>query len=203
MPRTNSSGFAQKWTRLRTDASLAAVAGFVPAAINAARNWMDSLQSSAPGYRDRIVRISLNRREGGLNLNMPSDVQKALADYGTEAAHRIIGHFIDGADHEGPVRTTWDNHRWVRFRSTMAVMGEFLSDFAASVQRPEPGDRSYAELIQRRPNEQPTSYELNAEQHEDAQWFTERLAEIGRDMDGVMKDGQPKPEPLLRIRPNY
>jgi hypothetical protein len=134
---------------------------------------------------------------------MPLEVQKALADYGTEAAHRIVGHFIDGADFKGPVRTTWDNQRWVRFRSTMALIGDFLSSFGVSVSNPEPGDRSYIQLIQRKPGEDPRSYPLTTDQLDDTEWFTDRLAELGTDMDGVMKDGQPKPEPLLRIRPSF
>ena len=203
MPRTNSSGFALHWTRLRTDASLAGVFGFVPAAVNAARNWTGSLQSSAPGYRDRIVHISLDKNEGGLNLNMPDRVQKALAEYGTEAADRLIGHFIDGADYAGSVRTTWDNHRWVRFRSTMAVLGDFLAEFAESFANPEPGDHSFVQLIQRTPGDEPRSYRLTADQRVNAETFAERLAQLGADMDSVMEEGQPKPEPLLRIRPNF
>lgn len=62
---------------------------------------MDNLQTSAPGYRDRVVHVYLDDHEDGLNLNMPADVQAALADYGTEAANRIIGHFINGRDYEG------------------------------------------------------------------------------------------------------
>jgi hypothetical protein len=164
---------------------------------------MDSLQSSVPGYRDRLVRISLDNHEGGLNLNIPKEVTTALAAYGTEAARRIIGHFTEGSDFNGPVRTTWDNHRWVRFRSTMALIGDFLEHFGAAIANPEPGDRSYIQLIRRKPNEEPRSYRLTADQVDDAERFARRLAELGFDMDAKMEAGQPKPEPVLRIRPNY
>jgi hypothetical protein len=85
----------------------------------------------------------------------------------------------------------------------MALIGEFLSNFTAAVADPEPGDRSYVQLIQRKPGEEPRSYRLTPDQLDDAGWFTERLAELGSDMDAVMEDGQPKPDPVLRIRPNY
>ena len=77
------------------------------------------------------------------------------------------------------------------------------SQFARSIAHPEPGDRSYIELIRRKSGEEPRSYRLTAEQIEDAEWFTRRLAELRIDMDAVMERGQPKPEPLLRIRPKY
>ena len=38
---------------------------------------------------------------------------------------------------------TWDNHSWVRYRSTMALLETFLTEFAHSVEHPEPGDRSF------------------------------------------------------------
>ena len=164
---------------------------------------MDNLQTSAPGYRDRVAHIALTSEEGGLNLNMPPEIQKTLADYGTEAAQRIIDHFIKGVDNGRPVRTTWDNHRWIRYRSTMALLGEFLSDFSHSIAKPQSGDRSYIELIRRKEQEEPRSYRLNAHQREVAEPVTNRVAALGSDMDDSMRAGQPKPEPALRIRPSF
>jgi hypothetical protein len=164
---------------------------------------MDNLQTSVPGYRDRVAHIALNSQEGGLNLNMPLEVQTALAEYGTEAAQRIIDHFIKGVDHDRPVRTTWDNHRWTRYRSTMALIGNFLSQFSNSIAKPELTDRSYSELIRRLKTEEPRSYQLSAQQREAAERLTERLAELGTEIDGLMRDGQPKPDPTLRVRPNF
>src|SRR5438876_9036323 len=45
--------------------------GFFGAIINTMQNWRDRLQTTAAGYRDRIVHIKLCANEGGLNLNMP------------------------------------------------------------------------------------------------------------------------------------
>jgi hypothetical protein len=198
MPRKNSSGFTQNWTRLNTEPGFGALAAFAPAAVNAARNWMDNLQTSAPGYRDRVVHIYLDDHEGGLNLNMPADVQGALANYGTEAANRIIGHFIDGRDYEGPVTTTWENQRWVRFRSTMALLSEYLSRFGDIYRRPEADDRTFAELIQAQP-----SYKLTAEQKEKAAGLADSIAALADEMDDLMGPGQPRPAPSLGIRPKF
>ena len=193
MPRTNSAGFAHRWTRLSTDVGLTAVAGFVPAAIDSARNWMDNLQTSAPGYRDRVAHIALNSEEGGLNLNMPPEIQKALVEYGTEAGQRVIDHFIRGIDNGGPVRTTWDNHRWTRYRSTMGLLGHFLSDFSNAIKESERGDRTYIELIRRGVGEEPRSYPLNAQQREAAEALTGHLADMARPLTGSWAMANPSP----------
>jgi predicted acylesterase/phospholipase RssA len=198
MPRKNSSGFTQSWTRLSTQPGLGALSAIAPAAVNAARNWMDNLQTSTPGYRDRVVHIYLDDHEGGLNLNMPADVQGALADYGTEAANRIIGHFIEGRDYEGPVTTTWENQRWVRFRSTMALLSEYLGRFGNAYRQSELDDRTFRELIEDEP-----SYKLTAEQKKKATALANSVAALADEMDGVMAPGQPRPAPSLSIRPEF
>jgi hypothetical protein len=85
----------------------------------------------------------------------------------------------------------------------MGLIGDFLGHFANSIGHPESGDHSYLQLIQRKPDEEPSSYRLTREQVDNALGFTERLAELGCDMDGLMEKGEPKPEPVLRVRPNY
>ena len=51
------------------------------------------LQTIVPGYRDRIVNIYLDEKEGGLNLNMSEDIVKALSGYGVIAGGKLIDHF--------------------------------------------------------------------------------------------------------------
>jgi hypothetical protein len=97
---------------------------------------------------------------------------------------------------------TWDNHRWVRYRSTMALLESFLADFAHSVEHPEPGDQTFFELIGRDRNVLPTSYPLTEEQRKEAMEMTHRLSDLGRE-DGTLKEGAPRPTPALRIRPSF
>ncbi len=148
------------------------------------------------------MHVYLDKREGGLNLNMPADVLKALSSYGELAGDKLMDHFLNGVDNGEKTTMTWDNHRWVRCRSTMALVETFLADFAYSVEHPEPGDRTFFELIGRDRDAPPASYPITEEQRKEAMKMTERLIMLGH-KDGALKDGAPKPTPALRIRPSF
>jgi len=70
-----------------------------------------------PGYRDRIAHIYLDSEQGGLNLNMPQLTVTPIADYGEQAAEKLIARFSYGTDGSQPTVMTWQNHRWIRYRS--------------------------------------------------------------------------------------
>jgi predicted acylesterase/phospholipase RssA len=202
-PETTGAGVAHLWTRLPSAMSLGAAGSFFSLLFDSARNWMDSLQTFVPGYRDRIVHVYLDKREGGLNLNMPKDVVASLSGYGELAADRLIGHFLEGTGPNGqPTTMTWDHHRWTRCRSTMALLEEFLADLAYSVGHPESGDRTLLELISRGPEEPPKSYAFTDEQREEAKTRIQTLVELGH-CTTSLQPGAPKPAPALRIRPTF
>jgi predicted acylesterase/phospholipase RssA len=205
MPTTNAGGIANQWTRLPVDPGLAGAGGFGGAMFDAARNWMDNLQATVPGYRDRVVHIFLSKTEGGLNLNMPKNVVTALAGYGVQAGEKLIDRFVLGQDCGGPTPMTWDNQRWVRFRSTMAAVEHFVTDFSYGVQNPEPGDSTYADLLRRGRDEPPDSYRLkNDDQRDYAEELMDHLKDLGDQAAvGTMQEGAPRPKPDLRIRPKF
>jgi predicted acylesterase/phospholipase RssA len=205
MPTSNVGGIAPVWTRLDTAASFFGAGPFAFSMINAARNWMDNLQATVPGYRDRIVHVYLNKREGGLNLNMSTNLVKALSGYGEQAAEHLIEHFIDGTEGGQPTPMTWDNHRWIRYRSTTALLQQFLSEYAFCIENPESGDSNIMTLVARAQNDQPsTGYRFQPEQREFALEVTEQLRNLG---DGITKtnlgERGPKPQPALRVRPKF
>jgi hypothetical protein len=205
MPRSNSGGIANLWMRLGAGRSAANAARFGFSIIDAARNWMDNLQTMVPGYRDRVVHIYLSKTEGGLNLNMPEETVETLSGYGAGAAEKLVERFLEGTDGGQPTRMTWDNHRWVRCRSTVALLEDFIADLRDALEHPEPGDRTYRELIERRPGEPPASYQLeNAEQRQQALWLTAALEDLaGKLQSRDLAAGAPRPEPALRIRPRF
>lgn len=205
MPTSNGGGIAPLWTRLDTTPSLANTGAVVFSMIDAARNWMDNLQATVPGYRDRIVHVYLDQREGGLNLNMPADIVKALSGYGEQAADHLIQHFIRGTDDGKPTPMTWDNHRWIRYRSTTALLEQFLGDYASSLENPEPGDSNLTTLIARGEKDPPpTGYRFTPEQRQDALEVTEQLRKLGDEMkEKDLQEGAPKPSPALRVRPTF
>jgi predicted acylesterase/phospholipase RssA len=207
MPTSNKGGINPAWTRLAAGIGLGGTFALVAAIIDTARNWVNSLQAIAPGYRDRIVHIALSKKEGGLNLTMPPDVLGKLNEYGQEAAQRLIDHFIHGTDpivngadpNDHTTEMTWNNQRWIRYRSTMALLETFLAKFADTINHPEPGDSSYFELIRNNP-----SYQLDPERKLAAERETQSLVGLDPDMSlGTLDNGSPHPEPTLVIRPSF
>jgi predicted acylesterase/phospholipase RssA len=205
MPTKNGGGVHPVFTRLPAKGAVKGTFELVVAIVNSARNWVNSLQAVVPGYRDRIVHIALSKKEGGLNLIMPPETLDSLNKYGCEAAQLLIDHFIHETDNGKPTPMTWNNQRFIRYRSTMALLETFLAKFAYGMNNPEPGDVSYSDLIKRRPYEPPpTGYRLDPSQIPYAIDETKKLVEIGNQMvANELQDGSPKPEPALVIRPNF
>lgn len=202
IPTNNIGGIAQEWKRWTGDSS--AAVSFVGSIVDAARNWTDTLQTMVPGYRDRIAHIYLDQEQGGLNLNMPDEVVKDVAGYGAEAADRLADRFLRGIDNGEATPMTWDNQRWIRYRSTMEVVKDFLARFAASLKSPEAGDRSYVELVRRDPSEPPNSYRFAEAEREGASDITRELADLGQEMgDCDFSKNAPRPKPGLRVRPQF
>jgi hypothetical protein len=79
------------------------VAGFLMRLIDAAKDWQDNLQSTLPGYRDRIVHIVLKPAEGGLNITMPPELVGLLGAFGAQAGVELRDEF------------NLNEHRWRRF----------------------------------------------------------------------------------------
>jgi hypothetical protein len=95
------------------------LAGFLFRLVDAAKDWQDSLQSTLPGYRERIVHVSLKPGEGGLNFAMPASVALDLANYGAAAGKTLRDDF------------NFDEHRWRRFLVAMGRLDEAVRGFDA------------------------------------------------------------------------
>jgi hypothetical protein len=48
--------------------------GFLMSIAGTMQNWNDNTQARSAGVRDRVVRVRLEKNEGGMNLNMPNEV---------------------------------------------------------------------------------------------------------------------------------
>ena len=91
--------------------AISSLGGFLMGLVNAAKDWQDRLQSTLPGYRERIASVYLTEDEGGLNLDMKPDVIKKLVGYG-EGGTLATGVSLDPAVDEEPF--DFDEHRWRR-----------------------------------------------------------------------------------------
>ncbi len=113
------------------------------------QNWRDNSRLRLPGYRDRVAAVRLKPGEGGLNLNMTPARITALAQRGRDAADELALHFNPTRSSELPadVKTTWENHRWVRLLSTLSGMETSIKGFEAAWDAPAEGTPSYEELL--------------------------------------------------------
>ena len=165
------------------------------------KDWRDNLLPRVPGYRDRVVHVSLAPDEGGLNLSMPPEKIERLAARGRFAARKLGERFADPAP-DAPMG--WDNHRWVRFRSTMAVLEEKLRAMSQAFRGEAEMGRPYRDLAFRAPGEPPASYGRwrSAADREACLAWTERLlSDPFLRGEATFGDGAPNPEPELRIVP--
>jgi hypothetical protein len=137
-----------------------------------------------------------------MNLTMPEDPGESADQAGEEAA-RLLREAYTAPAAAQPI--TWDNHRWVRLRTALAVLEQMHQDFAEGFAGGGEGaeaGRSYAELLERTEGEAPGSYPLSAGQPARARREIERIGELGSEGPAsALASGAPKPRPVGRIVP--
>jgi Patatin-like phospholipase len=175
---------------------------FLMALVNAAKDWQDRLQSSLPGYRERIVSIYLTDDEGGLNLRMPADRIDLLSCLGRRAGKLFVG--IPETPDDQDV-FNFDDHRWRRYLVAFARLEETLE--TASLAWGDKSDpSSFATFIANYMSHNNGSYKTSP-----MQWRDEVYARL----DGLMMTAAswtghplrsrpgaiPKPDTDMRITP--
>jgi predicted acylesterase/phospholipase RssA len=171
--------------------------------VYSAKDWQDNLQSTLPGYRERIVHVVLKPDEGGLNLTMSEATVQKLVGYGKEAGELL--------------RDTFDmnEHRWRRFLVSMARMEQTLDEVATAYEQ-EPG--KFGEFLDKflqdskpykspaEPGERPSYSQDNRARVEEMLRRAAELVALGkewRDPPTIRGGTIPKPETNLRITPKY
>jgi len=210
MPTTNSTGIQDVALFHEIESGPWAVVEYFMMLFDTARNWGDTELSAMPGYRDRIVHVALADDEGGLNLSMPPETVRAIGARGECAGTLLAARFasIPGKDPKTkkPIRLTWDNHRWIRYRTFMAAFDLVGRRFRATWQRQNwpQSQRPYPHLLAHQP-----SYKLETPaQQQFAVAATDKLV----DMVGAWTDSfdhpelhaegrSPRPKPILRVMP--
>ncbi len=198
LPKKNKSGLAERWNHFAAPGGLGAVSGFVSAILNTAKDWPDTLQSRLPGYRDRIATISLEAADGGLNLDMSAERMERLAGYGATAGGEFVRRFGPGPRPAG-VDLTWENHRRIRLRATLAGLEELVAKLDESCASPSAGDASYEAIL-----ELDRPYPWRAAQRSAAAQLLAQvraLAQLAAEASISVADGAPRPRAELRVRP--
>ncbi len=170
--------------------------GFLSRVLDTMQNWSDNQLTHMPGYRDRVVTVYHDDREGGINLNMDGAAIEHLAERGQAAGTRLIGEF------------DFNNHRWVRYRSSMELIEELLADVREGFGAATAEDIfSYAEMIEGPP---PASYrtgwnkDMVASARQRTYANSDSLVKIAEKWAASNKEfsnGAPRPTPTLRIGP--
>jgi hypothetical protein len=203
MPENNRGGTLASWHRFDA-AEGNKIFSFFGAVKNAMMNWRDTTQMSVPGYRDRIVHVSVSDDEGGLNLNMPPEIIKSLGDRGMYAGRKLVDTYTNLKPKQGQV--SWNNHRWIRFRSTLPLVIENLTNIYKRLS--DPGGQNgmtYEDLIKN-----PPSYEWDSpEQAEFSLKAMRQISELVKGWEDEKENNPkadpgrnaPRPEPELRIMP--
>jgi Patatin-like phospholipase len=196
---------ARVWFPLTADSGslipvvpFAGLTGFLMRLIDSAKNWPDSLQSVLPGYRERIVHVSLTSEEGGLNLTMDPTTIDRLAGYGKDAGDKLCGFDLN-------------LHRWRRFLVAMARMEETLDEVADAYFEAKGGVVNFADFLARYrqatedcKQKSPDHYKQEKPVLEAMLARGEELAELGRKwkQGPRIRDGNiPQPPTNLRITP--
>jgi hypothetical protein len=197
--KDNRDGLNEWWNRFdRAESPLSRLGGFAGAMVFAAKDWHDNMQLAVPGYRDRVVHVSLSAVEGGLNLAMPPERIQHLGERGQLAAAKLAVRF---SPHPGNTPITWDNHRWIRFRNTFRLIEEALREMHITLNAtPANGHTSYRQLIHAK---RLPSYRMGvAQRRECLEWVDRLLA------DDFLTQSRysfstlpPKPRPVLRVVP--
>jgi predicted acylesterase/phospholipase RssA len=203
LPSSNVGGLLDTWHRLDPKPGLGSLSGFLSGIVRTMQNHVDAALTHQPGYRDRIVHVHTAPDEGGMNLTMPPDVIEALTLRGQAAGRALVERF---AETPGTVAgLSWDNHRWVRYRSALAAIAEQLEQLTRAWGTHAEGERSYAELLDRPDDVGPAGYRLDSqEQRALLRTLTDLLLEAGARSEAGPADvgrGAPRPEPVARIVP--
>lgn len=192
------------------------VGGFLNAVLDTAGNWADTELMAMPAYRDRIVHVKLAPDEGGFNLDMPPEVILRVSARGERAGELLTARFAlePGKDPKTgeQIQLTWDNHRWIRYRSFMVALEVLAGRFRAAWLNRDTPWRSYGELLSRSEGEKPRCYPLERpEQHAFAISATDQFVKFAAE--GQTKDqtfdrrpssgagGTPWPKAVLRVMP--
>jgi predicted acylesterase/phospholipase RssA len=197
LPLNNNDGITPAYMAVDDADGLPSLPRFTSAVVRTIRTWRDEALKRTPGYRDRVVLIRHKKSEGGLNLDMRRQAIGIMSRSGSEAARRIIARFLDPEDRNNG----WLNHRWVRMRSTAAVLQDTLAPLhkAWHDERLSP---SYAALWQAQGEDAPLAYRLCKDSRQAGDILWKGIVAIPEQIGPAdLSAHAPRPQPELVISP--
>ena len=164
------------------------------------QNRIDDAQLRMPGMRDRVVHVSLTKKQGGMNLTMDPEVIGRLTKRGRAAGAKLVDRFDEEpADGES---LSWRAHRWTRLRSAMPAVAAFLADLGEAYRSDlGPGQIGYGQLLE---DGLDPPYPMTDQRRRDAGALLDDLARLGADLGAAEDDlarRRPSPPPQARMVP--
>ncbi|MET0309477.1 MAG: hypothetical protein ABW023_12290 [Sphingomonas sp.] len=192
LPQSNNEGWRPRYQSIARWLALSELGAFLFGIIGTMQNWRDLLQSRAPGHRERIVTVPLTKAQGGLNLDMPAEILRAVADKGNQAGEALWAF-------------DFDNHWWIRWRNVAGTSERFLNSFAVGAAPPI--SQSYAKAYRAATTgSAPPSYKLTRKEHAEAQQRFSLLSSLGQNWGTTtpsLAKTAPRPQPQMTIAPTY
>lgn len=207
MVESNGDGWKEWWYRFPARSSSGfkdrRLSAFLSSIVRTMQNRVDEAQMRVPGYRDRVAHVSMEEDEGGMNLTMPKPMIDSLTARGRAAAARLVEAYTAPEDSDRVI--TWDNHRWVRLRSSLSVLEDLHAGFIKGYEgEPLNGERTYLQLVEREDGDLPHSYKwgsLDERRIAKAEIAGIAAAAAKDGIDGTVKRKTPNPQPVGRIVP--
>lgn len=195
LPTENRQGWQRSYQPIARPLAAAEMSGFLFSIVSTMQNWRDVLQARAPGYRDRIVHVTLQGDEGGMNLDMPQAVLSRIAAKGSVAGERF-GDF------------SFANHYWIRWRNLASAYQRYTLEVARTddpAQRVAAWQDAYETVARGEPPA--PSYRLGSEDKRRASQQLWRLmveqGEAWEDLGPDLTEGAPRPLPQMKVTPSY
>ena len=195
LPAGNNVGWQRTYQSISRSLALRELGGFLFGIIGTMQNWRDLLQARAPGQRDRIVQISLDEAEGGMNLDMPQEVLDSISLKGTVAGERLY-------------EFSFDNHYWIRWRNVSSALQRYTIGIAQSDRcLPKIPRYNSAFAMAKTGTPLPVSYKfksaVTAKAAEELLAHLITQGEEWHDLGPDLSEGAPRPLPQMQITPIY
>jgi hypothetical protein len=204
LPQHYLDGIADRWTRFdQAKKSASKMGGFLMSIVSAMQNWNDNMLSRMPGVRDRVVRVRLNKNEGGMNLNMEEHLIKAVAARGGTAAQELVTKFLGPAPANG--WDGWSSQRWIRLDVLTRALSEKVSGLQQALGPSVAYSKPYSSLVTLATASAPPGHEkaLTAPQAAALSLLTTALEAMSTafNTSSAQYPNEPVPEPDFRVRP--
>ncbi|PSJ37303.1 patatin-like phospholipase family protein [Allosphingosinicella deserti] len=195
LPSENNQGWQRTYHAVGRTLAAAEISRFLFGIVATMQNWRDLLQSRAPGQRDRIVHIELDRSEGGMNLDMPQAVLTRISEKGTAAGERLYDF-------------SFDNHHWIRWRNLASALQRYTIKIAESdANGPKvPAYRRAFDTARTGVPEAPSYRFRTQDRRAAAEALMEELVSRGeawKDLGPDLSVDAPRPLPQMQIAPTY